>query len=80
MAVLARVCVGVTDHVGGGVGDGQMAVHPLLVLDVVVDRIVVGTEDHASVAVLGDILVSVLQIVTDEKPNLSIIPTDECQD
>lgn len=79
VAVLASVRVGVTDHVGVGVGDGQMAVHPLLGLDVVVDRVVVGAEDDASVTVLGDILVSSLQIVTNEKPNSSVIPTDECQ-
>jgi hypothetical protein len=56
-----------------------MAVHPLLVLDVVVDRVAVSAENDASVAVLGDILISVLQIVTNEKPNSSVIPTDECQ-
>ena len=80
MAVLAGVRVAVTDHVGIGMGDGQMAVHPLLVLNVVVDYVAVGAKDHASVPVLGDILVSVLQIVTDEKSNSSVIPTDECQD
>src|SRR5699024_1048118 len=80
VAVLAGVCVGVTDHVGVGVGDGQMAVHPLLILDVVVDRVAIGAEDDASVAVLGNIFVSILQIFTNEKPNSSVIPTDECQD
>ncbi len=79
MAVLAGVCVGVTDHVGIGVGDGQMAVHPLRLLDVVVDRVVVSAENDASVAVFGDILVSVLQIFTDEKLNSSVGATDECQ-
>ncbi len=60
MAVLAGVRVSVTDHVGLGVGDGQMAVHPLLVLDVVVNRVAIGAEDDASIAVLGDIFVSIL--------------------
>ena len=60
MAVLARVCVGVTDDIGIGMGDGQMAVHPLLVFDVVVNGVAVGTEDDASVTVLCDIFVSVL--------------------
>jgi len=55
VAVLTRVCVGVADHVGLGVGDGQMAVHPLLVLDVVVDRVAVGAEDHASVLIGKDL-------------------------
>ena len=64
VAVLASVCVSVTDDVGVGVGDGQMAVHPLHLLDVLIDRVAVRTEDDASVAVLGDVLVSVLQILT----------------
>ena len=80
MAVLTGVRVGVTDHVGVGVGDGQMAVHPLLVLDVVVDRVIVGAENDTSVAVLGDVFVSVLEVFTDEEPHSSVIPTDECQD
>jgi hypothetical protein len=79
VAVLASVCVGVTDHVGLGVGDGQMAVHPLLVLNSVIDRIIVGTEDYTPVAVLSDVFISVLQVLTDEKPNSSVGPTDECQ-
>lgn len=37
MAVFTRIRVGITDHVGIGVGDGQMAVHSLLILAVVVD-------------------------------------------
>jgi hypothetical protein len=57
-----------------------MAVHPLLVLDSVVDRVTVGTEDDTAVAVLSDIFVSVFQILADEKPNSSVAPTDECQD
>lgn len=43
-----------------------MAVHPLLVLDVVVDRVAVGAENDTSVAVLGDVLIGILQIMTDE--------------
>ena len=80
MAVLTGVRVGVTDHVGVGVGDGQMAVHPLLVFDVVVDRVAISAENNASVPVLGNVFVGVSQILTDEKPNSSVIPTDECQD
>ena len=80
MTVLTGVRVGVTDHVGVGVGDGQMAVHPLLVLDVVVDRVIVGAENDTSVAVLGDVFVSVLEVLADQKSNSSVIPTDECQD
>jgi len=60
VAVLTGVCVGVTDDVGVGVGDGQMAVHPLRLLNVLINRVGVGTEDDASVAVLGDVLVDFL--------------------
>ncbi len=35
--VFAGVGVSVANDIGIGVGDGQMAVHPLLVLDPVVD-------------------------------------------
>jgi len=80
VAVLASVHVSIADDVGVGVGDGQMAVHPLLVLDVVVNAVVVGAEDDASIAVLGDVLVSVLEILTYQKSNSSVEPTDECQD
>lgn len=79
MAVLTRVSVGVTDHVGVGVSDSQMAVHPLLVLDVVVDRVAVGAENDASVAVFGDILIGILQVLTDEKSNSSVGMMDEYQ-
>ena len=46
--VLTGVRVSVTDDVGIGVGDGQMAVHPLLFLDIFVDRVAIRTEDDAS--------------------------------
>ena len=45
VAVLAGVCVGVVDDIGVGVGDGQMAVHPLLLFGVLVDRISARTEN-----------------------------------
>jgi hypothetical protein len=48
VAILAGICVGVTDDVGVGVGDGQVAVRPLLVYDIVVDCVAVGAEDDAS--------------------------------
>ena len=80
VTVLTGVCVGVADDVGVGVGDGQIAVHPPLLFDILVDRIPVCAEDNASIAVLSDILVSVFQILTDEKQNSSVAPTDECQD
>ena len=79
VAVLAHVCVGVADDVGVGVGDGKMAVHPLLLFDVLVDRISIRTENDTAVAVFIDVFVSVFQILADEKSNSSVGPTDECQ-
>lgn len=79
VAVLAGVCVGIADDIGVGVGDGQMAVHPLLVLDPIVNRVIVSTEDDAAVAILSDVFVGTLEILADEKPNSSVGATDECQ-
>jgi len=78
MAVLAGVCMSVTDDVGVGVGDGQMAVHPLQVLDILVDPVSVSTEDYTPIAILRNVLVSVLKILADLESNSSVAPTDEC--
>lgn len=70
----------IVDDVGVGVSDGQMAVHPLLVLNAVVDHVGVRAENNASVTVLGDVLVGVLQILTNQRPNSSAGMADEYQD
>ena len=80
VTVLTSVCVSVTDDVGVGVGDGQMAVHPLLLLNIFVDRVAIRTENHAPIAIRCDFLISVLQVLADEEPNLSVRATDKCQD
>jgi|GEM_PF-2667666 hypothetical protein len=80
VAVLEGVCMCVANDVRVGVGDGQMTVYPLLFLDILVDRGAISTENDSTVAVLGDIFVSVFQILADEKPNSSVGVTDECQD
>jgi len=51
MPVLTSIRVSVTDDVGIGVGDGQMAVHPLLFLDIFVDRVAIRTENNTAIAV-----------------------------
>ncbi len=79
VAVLAGVCVSVADDVGDGVDDGQIAVHPHLVLGSVIDRIIVGTEDDTAIAVFSNVFVSVFQVLTDEKSNSSVGMTDKCQ-
>ncbi len=58
--VLTGVRVSVTDDVGVGVGDGQMAVHPLLLLDIFIDRVAIRTENNTAIAVFRDFLVSLL--------------------
>ena len=60
MPVLTGVRVSVTDDVGIGVGDGQMAVHPLLFLDIFVDRVAIRTENNTAIAVGCDFFVGFL--------------------
>ncbi|PSO45087.1 MAG: hypothetical protein BRC25_03200, partial [Parcubacteria group bacterium SW_6_46_9] len=59
--------------------DGRMAVHPLLVLDIVIDTVSVCIENHTPVAVFCDVFVNVLEVLADQKSNSSVIPTDEWQ-
>ncbi len=80
VTVLTGVRVRVTDDVGVGVGDGQMAVHPLLLLDILIDRVAICTEDNTAIAVCCNLFVSLLQILADNESNSSVRPTDECQD
>ena len=63
VTILTGVCVSVTDDVGIGVGDGQMAVHPLLFLDIFVDRVAIRTENHAPITIRCDFFISLLQIL-----------------
>ena len=60
MAVPTGVRVSITDDVGIGVGDGQMAVHPLLFLDIFVDRVAIRTENNTAIAVGCDFFVGFL--------------------
>jgi len=60
MAVLTGVRVSITDDVGIGVGDGQMAVYPLLLLDIFIDRIAIRTENNTAIAVGCDFFVGLL--------------------
>ena len=60
MPVLTSIRVSVTDDVGIGVGDGQMAVHPLLFLDIFVDRVAIRTENNTAIAVGCDFFVGFL--------------------
>jgi len=80
MPIFAVANVSIVSHERLGVGDGQMAVHPLQFLDVLVDIVSISTEDHASVAVFCDVFIDALEILTDLKAHSSVAATDECQD
>jgi len=78
MAVLAGVCMSVTDDVGVGVGDGQMAVHPLQVLDILVvesrltsPHVDLGGFTHVTEINLLDVATHVLDVV-DEVADQSV--------
>ena len=60
MAVLTGVRVSITDDVGIGVGDGQVAVHSVLFFDIFVDRIAIRTENNTAIAVGCDFFVGLL--------------------
>jgi hypothetical protein len=79
VAVLAGVHMRIADHVRVIVRDRQMCVNLLVFVNPVVDSVVIGTEDYTSIAVLGDIFVSVLQVVPNAKLNSAVIPTDKRQ-
>jgi hypothetical protein len=76
MAVLAAVYVSVADHVRVIVRDRQMCVDSVEVIDIIVDRVIVCTQDHASIAVLSDLFINVLKIFSDQKPNTSVGTTE----
>jgi hypothetical protein len=80
MTILAGVHVRVTDHVRVIVRDRKMSVNLLVFVNPVVDCVLIGTENHTTIAILRDIFVSVPQIVPHSKLHSSVIPTDECQD
>ena len=64
MSVLAAVYVNVADHVRIIVRDRQMSVNAVVLVDVILDRVVVGAENHRLVAFLGNLFVYVLEILS----------------
>jgi len=80
VSVFAVVDVSITDHELIGVGDGQVAVHPLQLLDSIVDIVAICTQNYAPVTVFCNHFIGVLEILTDQKLDPTIIPTKECQD
>ena len=49
-----------------------MAVNRIAIVDLVVDSVVVGTQNHALVPAFGDILVDTLENLPNQKPNSSV--------
>ena len=80
MSVFTAVDVRVTDDVLLGVIDGYVAVNRLVFLDIVVDIVLIRTENDASIAVVSNGFVNILEILTDQKANSSVGATDECHD
>ena len=57
-----------------------MAINLVVLVDPVVDTILISAENHGFIAVLGDVLVNVFEIVADKESNSSVGATDECHD
>jgi hypothetical protein len=82
MSVLTAVDVSITDDVVFLVIDGEVAINLVVLVDTIVDGVLICTEDGwiVFVAVFDDILVYILEILTNEEPNSSVGATDECHD
>ena len=80
MTVLAAVHASIADHVRVVVRDRQMSVNTVVLVDIIVDRVVVGTENHRLIASIGHLFVDVLEILSNQKFNSSVGATDECHD
>jgi hypothetical protein len=57
-----------------------MAINLVVLVDSVVDAVLVSTEDHGFIAVLGNVFVNILEIIAKKEPNSSVGATDECHD
>ena len=82
MAVLAAVCVSITDDVVFVVIDGEMAINLVVLVDSIVDGVLICAEDCwiVFVAVFNDVLVYIFEILTNGESNSSVGATDECHD
>jgi hypothetical protein len=82
VAVLTAVRVSITNDVVFVVIDGEMAINLVVLVNAVVDAVLIGAEDRwiVFVAVFDDVFVYIFEILTNEEPNSSVAPTDECHD
>ena len=72
VAVLTAVDVGVADHVRVIVRNRQMSVNSVVFLNVNVDRILVGTQNHRLITSGGNLFVHLLKIFSNQKFNSSV--------
>lgn len=77
VAVLAVVDVRVPDVEVLGVVDREVGVDPVGGFDTVVDSVLVGAEDHRSIAVLGYCFVGALEVLTHQKAAAAGVSPDE---
>jgi hypothetical protein len=82
VAVLTAVRVSIINDVVFVVIDGEMAINLVVLVDSIVDAVLIRAEDRwiIFIAVFNDVLVYVFEIFTNEEPNSSVAPTDECHD
>jgi len=57
-----------------------MSVNSVVLVDIVVDRVVVGTQNHRLVAFLGYLFVYILKILPNQKLHSSVGATDKGHD
>jgi hypothetical protein len=80
VAVLTAVRVSITDDIVFVVIDGEVAINLVVLVDSVVDGVLICAEDCwiILITIFDDVLVYVFEIFTNEEPNSSVAPTDEC--
>jgi hypothetical protein len=80
VAVLTAVRVSITDDIVFVVIDGEVAINLVGLVDSVVDGVLICAEDCwiILITIFDDVLVYVFEIFTNEEPNSSVAPTDEC--
>jgi hypothetical protein len=70
--------MGDTDDEVIGVVDGQVAVNPVMCIDSIVNIVLIRAENHAAIVTFSNLLISILNSLSNEKPNWSVALTDEC--
>jgi hypothetical protein len=82
MAVLTAVRVSIPDNVVIIVIDGEVAINLVMLVDSIVDGVLICTQNCwiVFIAVFNDLFVYIFESLTNEEPNSSVAPTDECHD